>query len=157
MATESTLHLERGLDSPATVIAEHCHARHQVAIPLGPLGADIQWPFFISRVPEKIDSLVVFTDTMPAVQFKAMRQAKTWVRPGVQVRVRSREYQLAYRKANSLLRFIADMQHQFITLEGGHYEIHHASLQSGLMSLGQDAQGRSDVAFNVLLTFRVLK
>lgn len=124
------------------------------------LAADIDvptdWPVYIGLAPAKPDNLIVCYDTAGEDQGRIMSTGERIVKPGVQIRVRGRAYDEAYRKAKWISLSLASLRNvQVIVGEDKAYTITSISQPGDILPMGLVTEGdRNNFNFtiNILLS-----
>lgn len=117
------------------------------------VGASVNWPVFISSLPEKGNEAICVYDTGGTSDGRLM-SGETIIHPGVQIRIRSSRYAAGWDKGEAIGRFldtifrqaVVDLQNVTWVVVGVH--------RRPLLALGREPEGtRQNFTLNATLTW----
>lgn len=111
------------------------------------------WPIFVGILPDAPDNAITIYDTTGSMDGRHMRTGQQIEHYGLQVRVRAETYDLAWRKADEILRICDRTKRNAVTVDGDTYTIQNIDRSTQLIDLGEEKERlRRNIVFNALVT-----
>jgi hypothetical protein len=137
--------------SPAKVI-------QRVLVSNGVAAVGGQWPIYIGYLPDDAtDQSMAVYNTAGTVDGRDMRLGNKIIHPGVEVRIRSQGYEIAFNKAVEVARLFDSVKQLVIDVEGVIYRIQNISRTSDIQYMGVEEIGdrkRHNQTVNAIITIR---
>lgn len=133
--------------SPADILRNALSAAGLVGFP-----ESHSWPAFVSSLPDAPDTIVCLFDTMGMKDGRIHRTGQTVYFPGLQLRVRSTQYQPGWKKITEITSYLDTILNQTVIVEGTSYTIRSVQRMSDPTSLGEDESKRR---FNFVMNLRI--
>jgi len=143
--------------SPASIIAYYIISEMEKMT--DPSDKD-DWPLYISHLPDgtaiKTDAGAIY-DTTGIQDIRSMN-GKVPEHPGIQIRIRSSNYETGYAKIEDIARDLDDVFNASIEIDSAEYEIQNISRTSPIVSMGVESgtKRRFHFSVNYILTLRVV-
>jgi len=142
---------EDAVPSPALVMAAY-----MIALGLVSLHSEgLLWPVYVSHEPDGpnvADNCVTVYDTTGKLDGRLMRTGEYIEHPGIQIRVRSKTYELGY-SLLSQIRSKLDITHNVhITVNDISYLLQCISRTSPILCLGTESEGKRRTLFTLNMT-----
>lgn len=130
-----------------------------VGIASGTSGSSTDWPIFRDNLPEDPDNLITLNHTTPTLNGRFMTSGQTVTRPGLQVRVRSKDSDVGEEKTKRIDNFFTEVAKQdTVTIGSNVYLVEAFSKTSGPIPLGKSTQDSKRYIFslNYTISLRVI-
>lgn len=132
--------------------------RYFRAIALSPNVSTLDWFSYIGAIPSATgtrDNIIVLYDSAPITDGRDHRTGDFILHPGIQVRVRSKGYDVGWAKIQAIKTALELINGQSLTVNGETIKLFAFNLTSGPMSMGQEEQNlRNHFALNGTLTLK---
>ena len=142
--------------SPANIIANYIIST--LATMTDPSDGSDDWPLYTSHLPDKTDvetNCGAIFDTTGVNDIRQMNGAVPQ-HPGIQLRVRSKDYNTGYAKIENVANALDEVANASLEINALEFEIQNVSRTSGIISLGTDEKRRFHFTINFILTLREL-
>lgn len=132
--------------SPAEILRQHLIDEGSIHDPEETTSAGSQWPGYVASLPEEAgvpDDAVAVYDTTPVLEGRLMSGVQI-SHPGIQIRVRSLDYNAAFQKVQAICDHLATVSKQMVEMGAGELDEDFLSLEavtrtSGPISIGRDS------------------
>lgn len=111
---------------------------------------DIDWPVYVSDLPDLIQNSACVYDTTPVIEPDITVAMKT-IRYGIQVALRSIDYAEGTLKGEELVNYLSVIRNNDVFVDDKLYRIHKINFFSGLASIGKDKLRRNLFTINLLM------
>lgn len=137
-----------------------CRIVRQLLLDLGLVTEPIlyaDWPVFVTEEPQGPDNVVTLYDTPGIMQGRFQVDGEVQEEYGIQIRVRSQDYETGYTKAKTLANALdEDVLRESVTVDNTEYLVHAASRTSGgILALGRDEANAHRRLFTINYLFAV--
>lgn len=113
------------------------------------------WPVFVSFLPANPDDAIAVFDTSGKLQGRIQRTGETITKPGIQVRVRAKDYKTGWKKINTIRQALDAVLRTPVTVDGRVYTLQSVTLTSDITPIGQAPDSRRDeFTLNATLSFQ---
>lgn len=139
--------------SPATVIQQYLRSEG--------LGVDAastsSWKIFVGSMPdtddENLDNAICVYDTGGVIDGRCMCDGQVYQHPGTSLRIRSRSYDLGYRKSKDILDNLSEASRKIVIIGSVEYLFQSFTPTTGVIPLGEvENRGRKSFSLNGLLS-----
>jgi hypothetical protein len=100
------------------------------------------WPVFVANEPPEPDDTLTVFDSLGIMGPRFMASGRKTVKPGVQVRIRSREYADGFAKAAAVRTFLDSIKRTEIAVAGVTFLVHTVSVTTPVTFIGNDPDTR---------------
>lgn len=119
----------------------------------GTLPPNANWPISVSFMPTTPDNYITVYDAVGLTEGRIQTSGETITHPGVQIRVRSLDYNQAYHRIWLITKRLDVVRNELIIIDNEAYTIHSITRTGDPLSLGrEEGSNRSLLVVNMLLT-----
>lgn len=139
-------------DSPAEII-------RQLLIDLNLATVSATWPVYATGEPASPDNCITVYDTVGFSDGRSMIDGELWTHYGFQVRVRSKDHNTGWLKADSIRTTLAQSVYErTVAIDDEHYFVHCIARIGQVLPLGKErgVSERSLFTLNATVPIRVL-
>jgi hypothetical protein len=140
--------------TPAEVLTQYLLDNAVVSDP----GDDLSWPIYISHMPDEDDgngNCVALYDTTGVLDGR-LTSGSVIEHYGLQVKVRSADYLIGWKKMSEILELIRAIKNQNISLESSVFVVNNVSETTPVLGIGvEEGSGRRELfTVNLLATMK---
>lgn len=107
------------------------------------------WPVFVGSLPDSPDNAICVYDLEGNTEGRNMRTGRTLTHPGYQVRVRGVDHPTGYTKIAAIQAALDAVYDLEVAVSGRDYTIHSIMQSSGVLSLGEEPDGKRRNGFTL--------
>lgn len=137
-------------DSPAKIVRQWLVDQTAVTLP----SASGAWPCYRGKMSDTGNAAAGIYDTTGKIEGREMQGGVVHTKPGIQLRMRSKDYDEVYAKINAVATLFESLQRAAVTVGAKTYLIQSVTQTSDITAIGRDDQDRMHFTLNLIVTVK---